>query len=317
LLYCVEFSGESYSAVQSELRSLKDSYPGIRILWINARGAVIEGSLPVLKEMAFARRISEVIVSGESIEDFEHIVLPAGKFYLRRVRLVEPRKDYSESELADKIGSKGRVSFSNPDFVALAIFADRWYISIVKHTRENKAMELRRAPMRPFFSPISLHPKYARFMVNLSRTHAGDTILDPFCGTGGILIEAGLSGRRVIGNDASLVMVKGARLNLKYYSIDCRIYNSDTRNLKINEHVDAIVSDLPYGRNSPLLGDIKSLYESAFKKFSDILDRGRYCIVIVGNEGLLSFANDFSTVDIIRMKVHNSLTRSFVVLRKN
>ncbi|EQD39708.1 RNA methylase, partial [mine drainage metagenome] len=118
-------------------------------------------------------------------------------------------------------------------------------------------------------------------------------------------------------NDASLVMVKGARLNLKYYSIDGRIYNSDIRNLKIDDKIDAIVSDLPYGRNSPLLGDIESLYEAAFTRFSELLDRGRYCIVIVGNERLLSYVNDFSIVDLVKIKVHNSLTRSFVVLRKN
>ncbi|EQD27461.1 methyltransferase, partial [mine drainage metagenome] len=170
LLYCVEFSGESNSAVQAELRSVKDVTPEIRILWINSRGAVIDGNLPILKEMAFARRISEVLLSGESIKDFDGFILPPGNFYLRKVRLEDPPIDYSESELADAVGARGRVSFSNPDFVVLAMYADKWYISVVRHTRESKAMESRRAPMRPFFSPISLHPKFARFMVNLSRT---------------------------------------------------------------------------------------------------------------------------------------------------
>lgn len=317
MLFLVEFSGESSDAVLAELKALTEIYTGTRIFWINKKGALIEGDLPNLSGMAFARRVSEVVGSYDSIERFSGTILPEGNFYLRKVRLEDPTKDYTEGELADALSASGRVSFSNPDFIVLAAYADKWYISIVRYSRDTKKMNLRRSPMRPFFSPISLHPKFAKFMVNLSRTYPGDTLLDPFCGTGGILIEAGLAGRKVVGNDASLVMVKGARLNLKYFSIQGKIYNAKIHDLKIEEHIDGIVTDMPYGRSSPVIGDLVSLYKESFAKFAEILSPGRYCVIIVSDTGLLSYSTDFTIMDIVRIKVHNSLTRSYVVLRRN
>ncbi|MGC8515613.1 MAG: DNA methyltransferase [Thermoplasmata archaeon] len=317
MLFLVEFSGESRDAVFAELKALTEIYLETRILWINQKGAIIEADLSNLSEMAFARRVSEVIASCNTIEEFSGIQLPEGKFYLRKVRLSDPTMDYTEGELAGALSAFGRVSFSNPDFIVLAAYADKWYISIVRYFRDTKMMNLRRSPMRPFFSPISLHPKFAKFMVNLSRTYPGDTLLDPFCGTGGILIEAGLAGRKVIGNDASLVMVKGARLNLKYFSIQGKIYNAKIQGLKIEEDVDSIVTDMPYGRSSPVIGELVSLYKESFAKFAEILSHGRYCVIIVSDTGLLSYATDFTIVDTVRIKVHNSLTRSYVVLRRN
>ncbi|MBS3125240.1 hypothetical protein J4211_03230 [Candidatus Woesearchaeota archaeon] len=60
--------------------------------------------------------------------------------------------------------------------------------------------EERRAHLRAAHSPVSLHPKLARAMVNLTGVKTG-ILLDPFCGTGGILIEAGLMGFPVVGCD--------------------------------------------------------------------------------------------------------------------
>ena len=45
-----------------------------------------------------------------------------------------------------------------------------------KHFFDNKPHK------RPYFHPGSMSPKLALCMVNLARTHKGDTVLDPFCG---------------------------------------------------------------------------------------------------------------------------------------
>ena len=75
----------------------------------------------------------------------------------------------------------------------------------------------RTAPKRPFFKPISLDPRLARSMVNIS-CPAGGKFLDPFCGTGGILLEAAQVGCQVYGSDADSRMVEGSRENLKWAS---------------------------------------------------------------------------------------------------
>jgi len=67
---------------------------------------------------------------------------------------------------------------------------------------------------RPFFQPGSMAPMDARALANLAGARPGATILDPMCGTGGIPIEAGLLGARVVGSDAQWKMVRGANRNL-------------------------------------------------------------------------------------------------------
>jgi tRNA (guanine10-N2)-dimethyltransferase len=75
-----------------------------------------------------------------------------------------------------------------------------------------------RAPTdKPFFQPGSMDPLLARAVANLAGARAGATVLDPMCGTGGVLVEAGLVGADVIGTDAQAKMARGARENLRHF----------------------------------------------------------------------------------------------------
>ena len=69
-----------------------------------------------------------------------------------------------------------------------------------------------RAHVHGFHSyPARMHPETARRLVeDLSRP--GDRVLDPFCGSGTVLVEARLAGRAAIGVDANPLAVRLARL---------------------------------------------------------------------------------------------------------
>ena len=102
-----------------------------------------------------------------------------------------------------------------------------------KHFFDNKPHK------RPYFHPGSMSPKLALCMVNLARTHKGDTVLDPFCGTGGILIEAGDLGVKLIGSDIEKCMYEGSKLNIAHEGFeDFKIYWEDVRKLDLDETVD-------------------------------------------------------------------------------
>ena len=104
-----------------------------------------------------------------------------------------------------------------------------------------------------------MSPKLARCMANLARVKEGDTVLDPFCGTGGILIEAGLIGCKVIGCDIDWKMKKGTATNLEYAGItDYKTHVVDVRELEMYEEVDAVVTD-PLEFPQPLA--VKALLE--------------------------------------------------------
>lgn len=113
-----------------------------------------------------------------------------------------------------------------------------------------------------------LPPKLARLMINLSGTEPSKTtLLDPFCGSGTVLMEALLLGcKRVIGSDASAAAVKATGENLGWLEHKrkepmrerVKLFVSDAAELgaHLSEPVDLIVSELylgppQSGRESP------------------------------------------------------------------
>jgi len=84
-----------------------------------------------------------------------------------------------------------------------------------------------------------LPPKLALMMINLSKPHSDNVILDPFCGSGTVLSEAALwGGQRLIGGDISLAALDQTKHNLawlksKYQNLDfrCRLVQCDARKL--------------------------------------------------------------------------------------
>ena len=121
---------------------------------------------------------------------------------------------------------------------------------LIYENKEN--FESRKSHLRPFSSPSSLHPKLARALVNITGIKENEILLDPFCGTGGFLIEAGLINIKTIGYDINKLMIKGCIKNLKHYKINnYKIKNQNA--LNINDKFNYVVTDLPYGLNSNVL----------------------------------------------------------------
>ncbi len=317
-LFLAEFSHESILAAKCEILALEKAGGSFSIIELNDDFALIEGTPDQVEEAAFVNCLSRVLQTEDRWEGF-HEIQEKGSFYLRVKDFHGCHNSSEEPAIGRLVKGSNKVVFKNPDFRLRALHADRWYLAKVIHQRDRSGMESRRAPLRPFFSPVALHPKYARFLVNSTETVHGDVILDPFCGTGGIILEAALMGRRVVGNDISLNMVKGARLNLKYFNVkEFRVSNHDVKDLALDSTIDGIATDLPYGRNSNMSAEsIHSLYKSAFLRFHEWLAPGRICSVIVSDRELLKYSGDlFQVESIVPVPQHRSLTRYFVAMRR-
>ncbi len=314
--YIIEFSREPNEARKIEITSIMETYGDFEIEYMDDYIAIIEGNPSHLKNSAFINFISKIIYKCDNIEDLKNAKVPDGKFYLRI------GGEYSNREITERlIGSilngKGRISFSNPDFVLRAIYKDAWYLSIVYFRRDTKSFESRKAPLRPYFSPVSMHPKYARFLVNTAHVREGETLLDPFCGTGGVLIEAAMIGIRIVGNDISLNMTIGTKMNLKFFKInDFKIYNDEISNLE-TEQVDGIATDMPYGRGSYIDDDVNGFYEKSFSKFNELLKNKRYASFAISNKLYIETARKyFDILSVVPVYQHRALTRYFVTARK-
>ena len=166
-----------------------------------------------------------------------------------------------------------------------------------------------------------MSPKLARCMANLARVKEGDTVLDPFCGTGGILIEAGLIGCKVIGCDIDWKMKKGTATNLEYAGItDYKTHVVDVRELEMYEEVDAVVTDPPYGISTTTCGEGTS---GIFSEFLQSIEHSMKedALLVMASPHTLdidSLLNDvgFELLERYEIKMHRSLTRIISVIAK-
>lgn len=184
-----------------------------------------------------------------------------------------------------------------------------------KHFFDNKPHK------RPYFHPGSMSPKLALCMVNLARVHADDTVLDPFCGTGGILIEAGCLNTKLIGSDIERNMVEGTKLNLEHEGFkDFKVYWEDVRKLEFEETVDAVAMDPPYGISTTLGGDdTKELYHEALISIAHHMkDDGYICMASPHYIDLYEVIEDtpLKILEQHSIRMHKSLTRIITVLKK-
>ena len=168
---------------------------------------------------------------------------------------------------------------------------------------------------RPFFHPTSLHPKTARLLVNLARVKPGDRVLDPFCGTCGILIEAGLMGLKTQGFDVDEGMVAGCRRNLGFYGLEGEVDEGNALDLD-KLKVDAIVSDLPYGRSSYLTDrNLDSFYLRFMDKASRLVRKEGYIVCVLPMD-LDIDVSGLMLLDKFKIYIHKSLTRRVYVFRR-
>ena len=184
-----------------------------------------------------------------------------------------------------------------------------------------------RAPTdKPFFQPGSMDPPLARAVGNIAGAGPGRTILDPMCGTGGVLVEAGLVGAVVIGTDAQTKMVRGARTNLRHYLAEdspspigtrrgCwHVARADAGRLPIRDDaVDGVVFDAPYGRQSKIERHrLEDLVRGALEESARVAPR----TVMVADRSWASLAREagWELEAAFERRVHRSLTRHVLVL---
>lgn len=314
--YVIEFSGDSEPLLGSLFKAAHDTWNDFKFLERHGRVSLVSGKIEEIKELSFVNFISEFLGIINDPTDLRNIHIPDGKFYVR-IADYDGNIEFTESQAGNLLSAQGRVSFSEPDFVIRIVKLSRIFIGKMVFQKDG-SINQRRSALRPFFSPVSIHPKFARFAINLSRTHPGDTVLDPFCGTGGIIIEAGIMGRKIIGSDSSLAMVRGARLNLKYYGLSEDVRCAAFSDLELDQRVDAIVTDPPYGRSSELSGEsVESMHRGLYKKAHELLKKDGILSIVVSDPEMLKFsANFFSVMSIDAVRIHRSLTRYFVSLRR-
>jgi tRNA (guanine10-N2)-dimethyltransferase len=245
---------------------------------------------------------------------------------VRRVEGVAPK--INRVELEGELGGRiletvktSRVNLSNPQKTFFGVITDNRFIFGLKTAEIIPKPFLERGPRRkPFFHPTAMPAKLSRTMVNLAQPKRGDLLLDPFCGTGGMLIEAGMIGCRVVGFDAKPHMLQGGLQNLRHFRTELEgLAIADARYPPVTG-VDCIATDPPYGRSASTLGTkTRLIVEDFLSAICDVLPRGaKICMASPETIkiGETAEAAGFKHLESHFVFVHGSLTREVVVFER-
>jgi len=264
----------------------------------------------IYKRFAYTKSAYKILFSCKKDDGLKGLKENVNKFdwsFLRSFAVRNINHKESEKELADLIPSYN-VDLKSPDDTISFLFLDKIYC--LKLLWKNPKTFVKSEPkFRPAKFPTTINSRLALGMVNLAGLKNG-TIYDPFCGIGGILIEASLLGFKIKGNDISKEMLKGCKRNLEHYKIKkFKLTNEDA--LKQKETADAIVTDAPYGKNTKNIENLELFID----QFLDNCKKNNIKKIIIGIPYGKKITNRNYKIKVSYVeRIHRSLSRSINVL---
>jgi tRNA (guanine10-N2)-dimethyltransferase len=322
----LEAGGARFSEPTLSYRLLTLNAPFSALKAVSERSLMYDWCGLCLGECEAEEREIEAFVKNQANEE---LARGAESFAVRSVRLGGAAKSVRRVPLESRIGSilkeslpSLHVQLKNPDLVfACVLYEDKFLLGVSGYSKPSGLIAPRLPRRRPVFHPSTMPPKIARCMVNLARAVPGTKFADPFSGVGGIAIEAAVIGCKVLGADANLRMLRGARRNMRHFGFEGEGYlNADARHLPMHD-LDAIATDPPYGRGSSTMGTkVAALVREFLEGVKSSLKKDAHlCISAPVEVQIEEYAKQagFVLKEKHLAKVHRSLTRQFVVLQNS
>lgn len=263
-----------------------------------------------------------------NIVDFQKVIDEGETFAVRIKRVKDYSKKSDVMSLERKLGrqilsstTKTKVNLEKPDKTYFGVLTSNKFVFGLKLTEIlSKTFSERRPRKKPFFHPSAMPSKLARCMVNLSRARAGELILDPFCGTGSVMVEAAFLGCRVLGFDVKRSMAEGTRKNLEHFGIESEgLVIADSRKLPL-KRIDHIVTDPPYGKSATTMkSTTKQIVEGVLSSARALLRKGQLiCIASPKTLNIAKLGTDlgYDHLESHFAYVHGTLTREIAVFKK-
>lgn len=189
--------------------------------------------------------------------------------------------------LVDKYGRK--VNLKEPETIVRVDIAHNLCIVGMQETKTS----LRIRYPRIFQHYSALNPVIAYAMLRIANVKSGDNVLDAFCGSGTIIIEAAQiwENLNLLGIDISPKSIEGAWKNSEAAGVKDKvkfIVGDATRLEKYlpkDWKVDKAVSNLPFGIRSGRMKAIPRLYAGFLKSLKPFLeDCSKICLLTIHKE---------------------------------
>ena len=277
-----------------------------------------------IARLSMTKRISSIIFTSNKanvkdiLNDLEEIKIDDLNFAIRQIGRKNLDSEKTAILIGEKISKKNETNLDAPQ-VSILFYQNREFFISLKYAGINtgyKRCLKHHISHRPYFSPIGIHPRIARAMINLSNCAKDKMLVDPFCGTGGILIEGADMGLKVAGIDLKEKMVEFSKGNLKHYGFRGNLINSDFKEISSLEF-GSIVCDPPYGIASTSGGEkIKELMKRSLDIFQKCMEKKQRLVIAVSDSKMIKHE---SLIQIYKFEwfIHKSLTRNIIVLEKN
>ena len=333
-------SGEYETLPKAELEAVLSIFDPEPTLKLSSGRVVVyetsrQAAVQAVERTSYTKLTARLIGVSETLEDkipssidyelLRILLPPRCSIAVRGKRIggVDIRKTWVEGRIGAEVLRripKLRVDLKTPEETIFFVAEpERTWIGLLRAVKPRRFFTDRTAGRRPFSLPSAMQPDFARCMVNLARVSIGGRILDPFAGTGGIMIEAGLLGYRVYGVELKKWIALGGLRNLKHYLPGCEhMVVGDSRSLMFRRCFNGVVTDPPYGRSTIVPeSSLENLLEDFLSKVSEFLVDDARIVMAVPSEYPIEETSEsmgFKVLETHLARVHGSLVRKVVVL---
>ncbi|MGL4338182.1 MAG: TRM11 family SAM-dependent methyltransferase [Turicibacter sp.] len=265
-LYFINYSEGEEQLCKLEMNVLFDLKVEEKLFFSNldinpSRSIFFKERLQILYRAAsFESLVESVKINPMSFESYKILF----------IRLPQHIIEYKERlQLLYTIGAHigGEADMYEPkQLLALTEVNGEWLFGILeKNNNEWVSHE-----NKPHSYSFSLSVRNARAVANIAiGRDLSQTVIDPCCGAGTVVLEALTVGGNIVGNELNPSVAWKAQENLKHYGYENVIQMGDIADIKA--HYDVSIVDLPYGHFSPIEPQIQSMIMQNARRISDKL----------------------------------------------
>ena len=204
------------------------------------------------------------------------------------------RRNYSSDEIKTALAagieaSTGWVYSSDDGAAALNVRI------FLEHTEALVGVRLAATPLhrrsyKQEQRPGSLKPPVAAALLEMLDLQPGETLLDPCCGAGTILVEAARRGGLAQGGDSDGDAVAATLSNAENAGVALSVKQWDARSLPLTDgSVDSIACNLPWDRQIAIDGDETFFYTQLCTEMERVLAPGGRIALLTNRPELLHF----------------------------